>query len=312
MKYFFVFFIITLNSFSYSQEQDSITNVAQELNINAFIDGTLLIPNNKQVRDLVIIIAGSGPTNRDGNQNFLKSNTLKKLAEGLASNGIASFRYDKRTVKQIKKEKIDPNTTFDDFVTDAKTVITYFKSKNQFSNIYVAGHSQGSLVGLLATENNDINGFISIAGAGQNIGDVIIEQVNTTAPQFSEDTIRIITQLKKGELTKDFPLALSSLFNIETQPFLISWMAYKPTDIISKLTIPILIINGTKDLQVSIEEAKLLANANKNTRLEFIENMNHVLFTIEGDVPENYKSYNESSRQINPQLITVIVDFIKR
>ncbi|WP_179351756.1 alpha/beta hydrolase family protein [Winogradskyella vidalii] len=281
-----------------------------ELSITKWIDGTLLNPENIEKPDLAIIIAGSGPTNRDGNQNFLKNNSLKKLAEGLTENGIATFRFDKRVVKQIRQNNVDKNMMFDDFVTDASAVLDYFLEKESYNNIYIIGHSQGSLVGMLSAKDK-ADGFISLAGAGNNIGDVIIEQIEKTAPMFNDDTKRIIASLKEGKTTTDYPMALGSVFNIDLQPFMINWMSYNPTDIIKELEMPILIINGTKDLQVSETEAEVLKAANEKANLLLIENMNHVLFEIEGDDLENSKSYNESFRVISPQLIKEITDFIK-
>ncbi|MFD1063401.1 alpha/beta hydrolase [Winogradskyella litorisediminis] len=302
-------FIISLLIASISSAQIS-DFTDTEISISDMIDGTLLAPNTDEKTDLVIIIAGSGPTNRNGNQNILKNNNLKKLAEALAVNNISSFRYDKRIVKQIKTGKIDVESIrFEDFVNDAKDVVAYFKDKDEFKNIYIAGHSQGSLVGMLAMD--DVDGFISLAGAGQNIGDVIVEQINNTARQFVEETKKVVTELKAGKTTKDFPPALSSMFNMQIQPFMISWMKYNPVEIIETIKQPILIINGTKDLQVSVDEAKLLSNGNKDAELVIIENMNHVLFTIEGDRLENSKSYNESFRELNKELIDTIVTFIK-
>lgn len=306
ISYLLAFLLI---GFTSAQEK---TYIETEIEISELIDGSLIIPKSGSKNDLVIIIAGSGPTNRNGNQNFLKSNNLKKLAEALAKNDIASFRYDKRIVKQIKTGKVDVKSMrFEDFVSDAKDIVKYFKDKNEYSNIYIAGHSQGSLVGLLAIDSN-VKGFISIAGAGQNIGDVIVEQINNTARQFVDQTKKVISNLKAGRTTTDFPPELASMFNLDTQPFMISWMAYNPNTLISELKIPTLILNGTKDLQVSIEEAKLLANANPDAELKIIDNMNHVLFTIEGDRLENSKSYGESFRKINPELINSIVGFIKK
>ena len=278
--------------------------------INNYIAGTLLSNGSIESQDLVIIIGDSGPTDRNGNQNFLKSNTLKKLATALTSDSIASFRYDKRIVKQIRRGNVNMKITFDDFVTDAKSVINYFKSQNIFSNIYVIGHGQGSLVGMLSLEDN-VDGFISVAGSGKDIGDVIVDQVNNTARQYIEDTRRVIKSLKEGKTTRDYPQALAAMFNLETQPFMMSWMAYNPSKVIKNIDIPMLIINGTKDFQVPEEDAKLLANANTNSEFIVIENMNHVLFTIEGDNLENSKSYNESFREINSELTKTILSFIK-
>jgi len=289
--------------------QDDLFRV-QELAINEWIDGTLLTPEDNSKSVLGIIIAGSGPTNRDGNQNFLKNNSLKKLAEGLSSQGVATFRYDKRIVKQIRKGKVDNNMMFDDFVTDAISVIDYFKGKNNFSKIYVIGHSQGSLVGMLAAKDR-ADGFISLAGAGQSIDAVILEQIEKTAPMYTEDSKKTFAILKLNKTTENYPPALVSIFDITIQPFMSNWMKHDPQIIVKELNVPILIINGTKDLQVSVEEANLLKEASTNAELIIIENMNHILFTIDGDNLENSKSYNEAFRKINPSVIDSILSFIK-
>ncbi|MCA0132070.1 alpha/beta hydrolase family protein [Winogradskyella alexanderae] len=309
MKNYRFVIVLFIANLCFSQADDAGFHT-QDLQISKWIDGTLLVPKDVFSSKLAIIIAGSGPTDRNGNQNFLKNNSLKKLSESLTKNGIATFRFDKRVVKQIKMGNVNKNILFDDFVKDAIDVINYFKSTEQFSEIYIIGHSQGSLVGMIASREN-VDGFISLAGAGQNIGDVIVEQVGKTAPMLRSDTERVVNILKKGETTKDYPLALASMFNKDIQPFMINWMSYNPTEIIVNLQIPILIINGTKDLQVSVEEAKLLKNANEKAQLSIIDNMNHVLFIIEGDDLENSKSYNEAFRNISSTLIEDITAFIK-
>lgn len=285
------------------------TTIKQDITINRFIDGTLLLPNETDDPPLAIIIAGSGPTDRDGNQNFMQNNSLKKLAEALSRNGIATFRYDKRIVKQIRQRNVDNNMMFDDFVTDAVSTLKYFKEKYNFKAIYLIGHSQGSLVGILAASEG-ADGFISLAGAGKSIDKVILDQIEKTAPMFMEDGQRVFNILKKGETTDDYPPALASIFNKDVQPFMSNWMQYDPQQEIRSLSMPILLINGTKDLQVFPEEAQLLKNANENAELVIIENMNHILVPIEGDDLENSKSYNEKQRKLSKELIDKIVEFI--
>ncbi len=308
MKLKLSFLFIVMSTLLFAQEK---TYSSQDVAINKLIDGTLLTPNNATKPNLVIIIAGSGPTDRDGNQNFLKSNNLKKLAEGLSAQNIATFRYDKRIVKQIRRGNVDSSILFDDFVTDAVSVIEYFKKTKRYNAIYVAGHSQGSLVGLLAAKGR-ADGFISLAGAGQSIDNVIIEQVTKTAPMFTEDAKRVFAILKKGKTTNDYPQALGSIFNKDVQPFIANWMSYNPKEEIKKLDMPILIINGTKDLQVSEEEAKLLHDAAPQSTLAIIEKMNHILVPIEGDSLENSKSYNEAFRKLSPELLETIVSFVEK
>lgn len=301
-----IIMIFLMVNFGIGQESSF---TSRELSVNKFIDGTLLQPQSNTAVPLAIIIAGYGPTDRNGNQNFMQNNSLKKLAEGLSKNGIATFRYDKRIVKQIRRGNVDPNISFDDFVSDAKDIVNYFSGAPTFSKIYLIGHGQGSLVGMLAAREK-VDGFISISGSGKAIDEVIKEEVSKTAPMFNQDTERLIEILKEGKTTRDYPQALSSMFDINVQPFMSSWMQYDPSVEIQQLTVPTLIINGTKDLQVSVEEAKLLHNSSKNSTLEIIDKMNNMMVIIEGDDLENSKSYNEAYRPVASDLISTISNFI--
>ena len=307
MKLNFYLFLC-LTQLLYAQESNFIS---QDIRINEFVEGTLEIPKDIETPNLVIIIAGSGPIDRNGNQNFSKNNSLKKLAQNLSNNDLATFRYDKRVVKQIKTGRIDKDILFDDFVTDAISVLKYFKSKDDFNNIYIAGHSQGSLVGILAAKEG-ANGFISIAGVGSSIDKVITYQINQSAPNFNKDAERIFSILKEGKTTANYPPPLASIFNKDIQLFMANWMQYDPAEEIKTLDIPILILNGTNDLQVIVDEAKLLHNAVPNSKLLIIEHMNHVLVPIpNNDALENSKSYNEPLRSLSPKLIEAIVKFVK-
>ena len=306
MKYYLSLLLIVIYSTINSQE---LTYVTKDIAINPLIDGTLLTPKAIDAPKLAIIIAGSGPTDRDGNQNFMRNNSLKKLSESLTTAGIATFRYDKRIVKQITNNNIDPNIKFDDFVTDAISVVDYFKQSNAFSNIYIIGHSQGSLVGMMAAKDR-ADGFISIAGSGQSIDAVITEQISLMDPSLTDATTKAFKSLKAGQLTTDYPPALTPIFKADVQPFIMSWMKYDPQKIITSLKIPVLIINGTNDLQVSTAEAELLKKAANNSEIKIIDKMNHVLFIINGDKLVNSKSYNESSRNISEELIISISSFI--
>lgn len=303
-KNFKIFLYVLMTTIhAYAQEFTS-----EEIKVNTNVEGTLLLPNTQEEKPipLVILIAGSGPTDRDGNQSFMKNDALKKIAEALSQKGIATFRYDKRIVKQIRNQNIDKNISFDDFVIDARSVIGFFKSK--FETIIVAGHSQGSLVGLLALDAG-ASGFISLAGAGKPIDEILEEQIEKTAALFSKSTERVLNVLRSGETTSEYPPELASIFNLELQAFLISWMQYNPAKIIANTPLPILIINGDKDLQVDVKEAQLLNSAAQNSKLIIIEHMNHVLVKIDGDDLENAKSYNNPNLKINEELINAIQEF---
>lgn len=290
---------LKLNAQNYSESN---------ISINENIYGSIVEPKSRSNSSLVIFIGGSGPIDRDGNQSFMKCDMFKKLAYSLSKKGISSFRYDKRLVTQIRKGKLDKKIIFDDFVSDAIAIIDFFESK--YNSIVIAGHSQGSLVGLLSIKEG-VSGFISLSGAGRTIDMVIEDQISKTAPMLLEDTKKIFKILRSGKITEDFPLPLYSLFNIEIQPFMISWMQYDPKKIIAKIPIPSLIINGDNDLQVDEKEAKLLYNSAQNSEILIVKNMNHVLVEIEGDELKNVKSYNNPELKISEIVIEKMVEFIE-
>ena len=290
-------------------QQTEITS--EEISINENVNGTLVAPGTAKNLPLVIMIQGSGPTDRNGNQPFLQNNSLKQLANGLAEKGIASFRYDKR-ISQVLQGKIsEGDLRFDDFVEDATATLDFFKQEDRFSKVVILGHSQGSLVGMLAAENK-ADAFISIAGAAQPLDSMLIEQIGRQMPNLKESVRETLHEIKTNGKTENFDPALQMIFRPSVQPFLLSWMNYDPQQEIAKLEIPVLLINGNKDLQIAPEEAQLLKEAQPEAEIVIIDKMNHVLKAIEGDDLENSKSYNEGSRPLHPELVPVIADFIKQ
>ena len=307
MKNIFIAFLLL---FGMASAQNKDYN-SEDLSITPLIDGTLIVPSTEKP-PLAILIGGSGPTDRNGNQQMMVNNSLKLLAEGLYKNNIASFRYDKRIVKQMKMNSVDEkNIRFDDFIEDAAAVLNHFKKDGRFSKIYIIGHSQGSLIGMIAAQNG-ADGFISIAGTGQEIDDVIIDQLSKQAPGLVENARTSFDDLRANGIALNYSPGLASIFRKEIQPFVFTWMQYNPKVEIAKLNIPILIINGDKDIQVQVSEAELLRSAKPDAAYEIIPNMNHVFKEIEGNDLENSKSYNIYNLPVIPKLITVISDFIKK
>lgn len=302
--------LIALLLFSSIINAQNKTYNSEDLKITPLIDGTLLVPESDKKTSLAILIGGSGPTDRNGNQQMMENNSLKFLAEGLYENGISSFRYDKRIVKQMKQRNIDEkNIRFTDFISDAEAILSYFKSKDQFLNIYIIGHSQGSLVGMVAAQNG-ANGFVSVAGAGQAIDDVIVDQLTKQAPGLADNARSAFDDLRVNGVANNYSLGLASIFRKEIQPFIGSWMNFDPKVEIAKLDIPVLIINGTKDIQVQISEAELLKEAKPDAKYKIIENMNHIFKEVKGNDLENSKTYNIYNLPIMPELIETISTFI--
>ncbi|MDT0642974.1 alpha/beta hydrolase [Zunongwangia sp. F363] len=281
----------------------------EEIAINPVIDGTLTVPVEGQASSLVILIAGSGSTDRNCNQPMMKNDALKKTAHELAENGIATFRYDKRILKMSRAQMKDEDIRFDDFVEDAEAILDYFNGK--FDHLVVAGHSQGSLVGMLAAKDK-ADAFISIAGAGQSIDKILVEQIGKQMPQLKENMQTAFQEIKENGSTSNYHPLLESIFSPGLQPFLASWIKYNPAVEIAELDIPVLIINGTADIQISEEEAKILHQALPSSELVIIENMNHIFREIkEEDNLFNFKTYNEPQRPLHPEFIPAITAFVK-
>ncbi len=281
----------------------------EEKKISEELVGDLYDSPNKET--VVMLIAGSGPTDRDGNTlGMAVNNSLKLLAEGLYNNGFDVFTYDKRVVYLIKNEKEIPAFNFQHGIDDARTVADYLKNTLGYKHVVIAGHSEGSLIGMLISTSN-ADGYISLAGSGRPIDEILREQINRQAPMLSEDSDRILSQLKQGNKVKDVPPMLQALYAEQNQPFLIEWMQWNPQTEIAKLRIPVLVINGTKDIQVTEKEAALLHKAQPASEMVIINNMNHVFKNIEKDA-DNIPSYNKPDLPVHPELTTNIVSFLKK
>ena len=275
--------------------------------------GTLTLPKKVANPPIVLIIPGSGPVDRDGNAPKMKMNIYKILADSLAKHGIASLRYDKRGIGKSKVPDLDESAlTIETYVNDADTWLQWIKNQKHFSQIIVLGHSEGSLIGILAAQKQKIDKFISVAGAGRPIDQVLKEQLQSQPKSIREKAFPIIDSLKHGKKVQNVPRQLYALFRPGVQPYLISWMKYDPAKEIAKLHIPILIIQGTTDLQVSTLDAKLLAQANPNAKLDIITGMNHIFRKAPRNRIRNLLTYTKPDLPIMHKFVNDIVEFIKQ
>lgn len=306
-KSLLVSLFLLVNLITHAQE----SNFSEEnIKIGKFTEGTLTTPVTA-AEHLIIFIQGSGPTDRDGNQPMLKNDGMKKMARELAENGIASYRFDKRIFKMQEFKMKEEDLVFDDFVNDVNEIVTFFKEQDNFENIIIAGHSEGSLIGMLAAKD-DVDAFISLAGAGEPIDLILVEQINKMAPQLGENARTALDELKANGKTTNYNPMLESVFRPSVQPYMASWIQYDPAKEIAKLDIPVMVINGTADIQVDERQAELLAEANEEATLVLINNMNHVFREVESkDALVNTKSYNEPNTPLHPELIPAITEFIK-
>ena len=275
--------------------------------------GTLLSKNNQQ--PLAIIIAGSGPTDRNGNSTISPpTNEYRMLAYSLDSKNIATFRYDKRGIAKSAYDGMkESDLVFDDYVKDAERIFDYLHDTLGFKNIYFIGHSEGSLIAMLASEKKKAKGYISVAGAGRPIDEILQEQMQKQPlPDSVKKQIPVIfTQLKKGQEVNNVPPQLNALFRKSIQPYLISWLKYSPQKEIKKLNCPILILQGSCDLQVQETDAKNLHEANKKSTLDIISNMSHTLKNAGEHCVDENKTYTDGSMPLDQTLVKDIVSFIQ-
>ncbi len=306
----FVFAALTVNACIQSDSTFVETKMNLQTNTGE-IFGTLTTPEKFDKGTVALLIAGSGPTNRNGNSSLTQNNSLKMLARQLAQNGIASVRYDKRGIAESKSAgKHEADLRFENYVTDAKEWIHVLKQDPRFLKVVIIGHSEGSLIGMMAAA--DADKFISIAGAGQSADKILKEQLSSQLSMVQNLCFPIIDSLKNGKTVENVNPMLSALFRPDIQPYLISWFKYDPQLEIKKLTIPVLILQGTEDLQVKEEDAKRLARADPKAKLIFIKKMNHVLKITEGNKQANMATYRNPDLPISAKLIKSITAFIRK
>lgn len=308
-----LFAIITLLFFSTAMA------VEKEIVLNTptgDIHGMLMMPDSCDAQcPLVIIIAGSGPTDMNGNTigSELQNNSLKMLAEGLAANGIASIRYDKRGIGKSRAACIDEEELrFEHYIDDAAGWADMYADDARFSTIAIAGHSEGSLIGMVAAQKSKaVKAYISIAGCGRPAHEVLEEQLSKQPEQVQREAAAINRELLEGRTVEDVPNYLAALYRKSVQPYLISWFRYNPAKEIAKLNVPVLILQGDKDIQVGVKEAETLRLARIFSSYQVIGNMNHVLKHCEStDMFTQLETYKNPELPINNELVEHIVRFL--
>ena len=286
------------------------------------LSGSLRLPTATGKVPVAIIIAGSGPTNRDGNSRMLpgNNNAYKLLAELLAAQGIASVRYDKRGIgDSVAPGMKEADLRFEMYVDDAAGWIAKLRSDTRFSTITVIGHSEGSLIGMLAASRAKADGYVSVAGvarpAGQILRDQLRPQIGSMAELWQQNET-ILTSLEAGKTVDPLPSplatvpGLAALYRPSVQPYLISWLKYTPSVEIAKLSMPILILQGTTDIQVGLAEAQALKAAAPKAQLVVVEGMNHVMKHVV-DAAQQATSYSDPALPLVPDVPNAIVALIR-
>ena len=281
------------------------------------LSGTLLLPANVTDKvPVVLIIAGSGPTDRDGNSRMLpgKNDAYKMLAVELAAQGIASLRYDKQGVGLSSSTLQETDIRFETFVDDAVGWVEKLRADARFSTIIVLGHSEGSLVGILTAQKTQPDGFVSISGVAKRASDVLRDQFRPTfPPDLMTASESILAALEAGKTPETpVPPALGPIFRPSVQPYLISWFKYLPSEELAKLKMPTLIIQGTTDIQVNVDEARGLKTAKPDSDLVLVSGMNHVLKIVGDDRSKQMSSYSDPTLPIAAEVPRAIVAFAQK
>jgi pimeloyl-ACP methyl ester carboxylesterase len=280
--------------------------------------GTLLLPVAVKGVPVVLLIAGSGPTDRDGNSPMLagKNDALKLLATSLAARGVASLRYDKRGIAaSASAMSAEKDLRFDTLVDDAAAWVAQLASDSRFSSVAVAGHSEGSLIGMIAAQHGNVAAFVSLEGPGRPADAILREQLRPALPpEVLTQADAIMTQLKAGTLyTGAVPAMLQSLFRPSVQPYLISWFKYDPAVEIAKLHGRVTIVQGTADVQVTMTDAEALKRGAPSASLVVVTGMNHVL-KISPDVSSQaavLAGYTNPKLPVAPQVIDAVASAAK-
>ncbi len=278
------------------------------------IYGTLTAPVLYGKIPLVILIPDSGPVNRDGNAKIVNMNTnaYKMLAEQMSTTGIAFFRYDKRGVGESAASYTDEkSTTLDTYIDDAVGFINQLGKDKRFSEIIILGHGEGALVGMVAAQKTKVKKYISLEGAGYSIDKILKVQLAAEKIDTTNMDKNIFDSIRNGyTVTNLYNPMLKTLFRPSFQPFMRSWIMYDPTVEIKKLKIPVLLLQGERDLSITTYDVKKLKEAVPTAAVMIYKNMNHVLKDASPVIEKNKASYSDPGIPLNEGLVPYIYKFI--
>ena len=281
----------------------------------ALLHGSLLTPHGGATSSTaVLFISGSGPTDRNGDSAIagVKPANLRLLAEALDAQGITSLRFDKRGIGASRDASPPENELrFQTFAQDAAAWARFLKAQPGVKCVVIAGHSEGSLLGMLAAQQTPVCGFVSIAGAGRPIAVVMREQLASQLPRATLAQVDVVfDELKAGREVPGVP-ETDPLFRPSIQPYLISWIPIDPAAELRKVKAQVLIVQGDRDIQVDLADARALAAARPDARLAILPGVNHILKAAPADRAGNIATYADPKLPIDPQVTAEIFAFLK-
>ncbi|MBT9268632.1 lysophospholipase [Pseudomonas sp. MG-9] len=280
---------------------------------NGELFGSLLLPKSDNPVPVVLILAGSGPTDRDGNNSDGgRNDSLKRLAWVLAKHNIASVRYDKRGVAASFAATPDErNLSVEAYVNDAVAWSQKLKSDPRFGPLILLGHSEGALIATLAAPRADAAALISLSGSARPVDQVVREQLaRSLPPPLMLRSNELLDSLKAGHTDANVPAPLQPIFRPSVQPYLISLFRQEPAKAFAQLKMPALIVQGSNDMQVGVGDARALKAAKPDAELVVIEGMNHVMRIVPADVKRQLASYKDPNLPLAAELGGKLIEFI--
>lgn len=284
--------------------------------------GSYLAPEGRAGAEMpvLLIIPGSGPTDRDGNSPLgVRAASYRLLAEALAARGVASLRVDKRGMFASAAAQADPNqVTIDDYAVDARAWLGVLRARTGASCVWLAGHSEGGLVALAAAQQADgVCGLVLLATPGRPLGAVLLEQLsaNPANAPILAPARQAVAQLERGEAVdvRAMHPGLQALFAPAVQGFLQSVMRLDPAQLAADYRGPLLILQGERDLQVGVTDARRLSLAQPRARLVLLPGVNHVLKVVASEQRgPNLASYADPNLPLAPGVAEAVADFVRR
>ena len=282
---------------------------------NGDLRGTLILPGGAVPGPVVLILPGSGPVDRNGNAPGMDTDSYKLVARGLADLGIGSLRPDKRGIGESRANasRIE-DLRFGTYVDDAVSWLEFLRRRSDVSKLFVLGHSEGALVATLAAKRTTLAGLILLEGAGLPIGQVLARQLGNAGVSTELQAISktISESLERGVAVPHIPAELAALYQPRVQPYLMSWMRLDPAVELATVGCPVLIVQGSTDLQVELNDANRLAAALPAAELIVIPGMNHILKAAPDDRALNLATYQNSYLPLVPELLPALTAFVQR
>lgn len=280
------------------------------------LQGTLRTPETPGRWPVLLLIAGSGPTDRDGNTPLVagRNDSLKLLAAALAEAGFASVRYDKRGIAaSAAAGPAEAALRFDHYVQDAAAWVRQLAADVRFSAVAVLGHSEGALIGLLAAQQSPATAYVSVAGTAERASVLLRRQLQgQLPPDLKAQNDSILATLESGRTAAVVPAPLQALYRPSVQPYLISWFRYEPRAEMARLSLPCLILQGDTDIQVQVADAKALAASNARCQIKLLAGMNHVLKRVAPDHAQQIASYGDPTLPLVPELVQTLSEFLRQ